>query len=608
MKKIDTLQKKANELPSNPGVYIMKDKDNNIIYIGKAKSLKNRVSQYFRSQDRHTEKVKTMVSHVNDFEYILTDSEFEALVLECSLIKQYKPKYNILLKDDKGYHYIKITHEDYPRISTVNNMDDDNSTYLGPYTSSSSISNIVDEAIEIFKLPTCNRSFSKGKRTRPCLSYYINKCCAPCTGKVDKLYYNENINDAISFLKGSNTSILNKLNAKMQYFSNKLDFEKAADIRDRIKAINKIQEKQKVVFLTAKEQDVIGIVQSEKLFSIEIFHFAEGKLFDRENHILKSDENTIEVRTEFLKRYYSEAKTIPPTILIDGKIKDEKLLLTWLFNISGKKVSITVPKRGEPLKLIEMCKNNAAERLSSYVNRNFRETASLNELKELLNLEKTPTYIESYDISHTSGSDNVAGMIVFKNARPLKSSYRKFKIKGFVGQNDYESMKEIINRRLNEYENGNNKDPSFSQLPDLILLDGGKGQVSAVKAVLKDRGYDIPTYGMVKNSKHRTRAITDDGNEISLTSKQTAFSLISKIQEEVHRFAINYHRKLHNKNSFLSSLMEIPGVGKKRSKALIKHFKSIDSIKSATKDELTSVDGINQNIAENILDFLSKKS
>ena len=349
-------------------------------------------------------------------------------------------------------------------------------------------------------------------------------------------------------------------------------------------------------------------MQSEKLFSIEIFHFTEGKLFDRENHILKSDENTVEVRTEFLKRYYSEAKTIPSTILIDGKIKDEKLLITWLFNISGKKVNINVPKRGESLKLIEMCKNNAAERLSSYVNRNFRETTSLNELKELLNLEKTPTYIESYDISHTSGSDNVAGMVVFKNARPLKSSYRKFKIKGFVGQNDYESMKEIINRRLNEYENGGNKDPSFSQLPDLILLDGGKGQVSAVKAVLKDRGYDIPIYGMVKNSKHRTRAITDDGNEISLTSKQTAFSLISKIQEEVHRFAINYHRKLHNKNSFLSSLMEIPGVGKKRSKALIKHFKNIDSIKSATKDELTSIDGINQNIAENILDFLSKRS
>lgn len=587
----------------------MKDKDNNIIYIGKAKCLKNRVTQYFRSQRGHNEKVKKMVSNVNDFEYILTDSEFEALVLECSLIKQYTPKYNILLKDDKGYHYIKITHEDYPRISVVNIMEDDNSTYLGPYTSSSSISNIVDEAIEIFKMPTCRRSFSSdGKRSRPCLSYYINKCCAPCLGKVDKLYYNENVKDAISFLKGSNNSILNELNRKMQHFSDNLEFEKAADIRDKIKAINKIQEKQKVVSLNSKEQDVIGVVQNEKLFSIEIFHFAEGKLFDRENYILKSTEKSKEVRTEFLKRYYSEAQSIPKTILIDGKINDEKLLIKWLSDVSGKVININIPKRGEPLKLLEMCKNNAAERLSRYANRNFRETVSLNELKELLNLEKTPTYIESYDISHTNGSNNVAGMIVFKNARPLKSSYRKFKIKGFTGQNDYESMKEVINRRLNEYENEKSKDSAFSKLPDLILLDGGKGQVSAVKSVLKERGYDIPTYGMVKDSKHRTRAITNDGNEISFTSKQAAFSLTSNIQEEVHRFAIEYHRKLHHKNSFLSVLLEIPGIGEKRSKDLIKHFKTISSIKSASKEELETVAGISQNVAQNIIEFFSKRN
>lgn len=600
------LRNKAMNLPYNPGVYIMKNNKGKIIYIGKAKALKDRVSQYFGSSKNHEEKVKKMVSNVNDFDYILTDSEFEALVLECSLIKQYMPKYNILLKDDKGYNYIKITNEKWPKILEVKQILDDGATYIGPYTSAANVSKAVDEALNIFKLPRCNIDFSKGNRKRACLNYYINQCNAPCIGKVSYEDYIESINDAVEFLKGGNTLSIKNLTQKMQDLSENLEFEKAAKIRDRIIAIKKVTEKQKVVSTKEKDQDVIALVQSSSLSSFEVFRFSKGRLYDRDNYILNEVGNPEIVRSEFVMQYYIDKDDIPSQILIDGEIDAMESVAQYLSEKQGRKVNIIIPKKGDSLKLIEMCRNNAAERISQQMGRNFKETASLDELTKLLSLKTYPQYIEAYDISNISGTNNVAGMVVFKNARPLKSAYRKFEIKSVVGQDDYASMCEVISRRLDRYITTEDKNDSFARLPDLILLDGGKGHVSAVKSLLESREYDIPVYGMVKDDKHRTRAIAKDGGEISINSNRLAFSLISSIQDEVHRFAIGYHRKKRKLNTLTTELLNIPGVGEKKSKLLLTYFKNIERIKMADMDELTKVPGINKSLANEIKKYFDK--
>lgn len=598
------LRKKAMKLPESPGVYIMKNQNNDVIYVGKSKTLKNRVSQYFGSSSNHNDKVKKMVSNVDNFEYILTDSEFEALVLECSLIKQYMPKYNILLKDDKGYCYIKITNEAFPRIKEVKQIEDDGSTYLGPYTSSWVVSQTIDQAINIFKLPTCNRKFPRdvGKK-RPCLNYYIKKCMAPCMGKVKQKEYNEYVKEAVAFLKGENVFSIKELTEEMNELSENLEFEKAAKIRDRIKAIKSIKDKQKVVETKEKEHDVIALAKGENIYCFEVFRFLSGRLCDREEFLVSNIIDEKNARIEFLQQYYSIRNRIPKLISIDEDIDDKELLEDWLSKKSGKSVKIINPKRGEKAALINMCKSNAFERVAQNVGRIGKETMALEELKKLLSLKKFPSYVEAYDISNTAGSENVGAMVVFKDGRPLKSSYRKFIIKTVEYQDDYSSMKEMITRRFEEYNLHKGENEGFGRLPDLILLDGGKGHVSSIKPIIDEMNYDIPVFGMVKDNKHRTRAIAAKGEEISISSNKLAFDLVTNIQDEVHRFVISFHRKKRSKALLSVTLSNINGVGEKRSKILLKHFKSIKRISTASLEELLSVSEINQAVAKNIYSY-----
>lgn len=597
--KLRKLREKAMRLPLSPGVYIMKNKSSEIIYIGKAKALKNRVSQYFGSDRNHQEKVRRMVSNVDDFDYILTSSEFEALVLECSLIKQHKPKYNILLKDDKGYSYIKITNEDWCKISHVLQKSDDGATYIGPYTSSWFVKNAVDEARKIFKLPSCNRCFPRDfRKARPCLNYYIKQCCAPCRGNINLSDYRERVDSAIDFLKNGGSASTAELEKRMEEAAENLEFELAAKLRDRITAIKRMSEKQTVVAARVDEQDVIALIQEGNDACFSVLRFDGGRLFDKEDFLLSDIGLPEAARSEFINRYYSMRDKVPPTVTLDGEIEDRDLTEQWLTKLAGKRVHIHIPQKGEQMRLVELAKKNAAEKLAQSRGHKGSDTTALAELAELLGLPKVPEYIESYDISNLSGQFNVAGMIVFKNGRPLKSSYRRFQIKSFIGQDDYASMAEVIERRLNEYEKHKGEE-GFGTLPDLILLDGGKGQVSAVRPVLERMGYNnIPLFGMVKDDKHRTRAITGDGGEISITSKRSAFTLVSTIQDEVHRYAIGYMRTKSKKKSFSSSLTSIDGIGETRAKALLKFFKTIQRISEADVEELMNAPTMTRPAAE----------
>lgn len=593
--KLSVLRQKAMKLPLTPGVYIMKNKDGKIIYIGKAKKLKNRVSQYFGSQNGHSIKVRKMVENVDDFDYILTDSEFEALVLECSLIKQNTPKYNILLKDDKGYSYIKITKGPWGKISACFRKDDDTAEYLGPYTGNFSVTNAVDQAREIFRLPSCNKVFPRDiGKGRPCLNFFISKCSGPCAKKITLSEYQQNLSEAVEFLKGGSGRMVKRLTAEMEEASENLQFEKAAKIRDKIKAIERITSRQKVVVADSVQEDVFAMVQSGEKACLAVLSFREGLLTSTEHFILPSNENLPEARYEAITSFYSMERSVPALVVVDGEVNDSELISQWLSEKKGKKVTVFQPKRGEKAKVLEMCISNAAQKLGEYMGRTGTQTAVLDELAKLLGLSKTPEYIESYDISHTAGSDNVAGMVVFRNGQPLRSAYRRFAIKGFSGQDDYSSMREVISRRLNRYIEEKDSGEGFGVLPDLILLDGGQGQVNAVKPVVEAFGLDIPVFGMVKDSKHRTRAIAADGGEISLSSGRRVFTLVSTIQEEVHRFAITYHKQKHSKSAVGTSLTKIEGIGEKKAAILIKHFRTMSKIRTASLEELRQVKGIGE--------------
>lgn len=597
--KLTLLKQKANRLPLSAGVYIMKNSKGEIIYIGKAKALKNRVTQYFGKGAQHTEKVRQMVSHVDDFDYILCDSEFEALILENSLIKQNQPKYNILLKDDKGYSYIKISKEKWPRISAVK-MTDKQHEFIGPFNSGYVVKQTVDEARKIFKLPDCNRDFDK--ITRPCLNFHIGICSAPCRGKLSLTDYMESINSAREFIKKGDSSALSleNLTEKMNTAAENLNFEEAAKLRDRINAIKKIREKQKVVSIPYKEQDVIATAFLGETACVEILVFKNYRLSDKKHFFLDGFNDKETLYSEFLPRYYVNCP-IPSRIVLDFATEDFAVLEHWLCEKAEKKVTLLNPKMGDQLKLLEMCLENAAENLSEKTERTGKEMSALNELRDLLGLDKTPRYIEAYDISNTSGSDNVAGMVVFKDARPYKSAYKRFKINTFQGQDDYRSMAEVLQRRFEEYKN--QTDSGFSTLPDLILLDGAKGQISAVLPVFQRYNITVPVFGMVKDSKHRTRAIATTGGDISIKSNRKAFTLITNIQDEVHRFAISYHKKLRSKNVTTTVLLEIEGVGKQRATALLKHFGSVAKIKEATEEELCKVQSITPKTAQNIIEY-----
>ena len=597
------LRKKSMSLPLTPGVYLMKNKKGEIIYVGKAKALKNIVSSYFGSQNNHTAKVRKMVENVEDFDYIMCDSEFEALVLECSLIKQHSPKYNILLKDDKGYHYIKITSNGWKNILAVKQRFDDGAEYIGPYTGSYGVTNAVAEAKKIFLLPQCSKVFPRDyNKSRPCLNYFIGQCAAPCAGKTTAEAHAEAVEQAIDFIVNGSGKAVEALTEKMLAASENLEFEKAAKLRDRINAIKKVSEKQKVVAASVEEQDVFAVVCSEEKACLSVIRFRNSRLYDNEDFIIDAPENMPEARHELLRSYYSMRDFVPRRITVDGEIADSDVLCEWLSSLAGRKVAAVCPQRGEQHSLVEMCRSNAAQKLAIYLGKTGRATAALDELATLLGLKSPPKFIESYDISHTAGSENVAGMVVFKDGAPFKKSYRRFAIKGFTGQDDYASMAEVIERRILRYFEEKDSGEGFGRLPDLILLDGGSGQVNAVKPVLEKYGLDIPLFGMVKDSHHRTRAIACSGDELSLTSKRAAFTLVSTIQEEVHRYSVEYHRNRRKKASLSSSLTSINGIGESRCKALLRHFKTVKAVSQASVEELAAVKGMNKIAAQAVFE------
>lgn len=592
--RLSRLKKRANRLPLLPGVYIMKNKNDEIIYIGKAKALKNRVTQYFGGGSGHTAKVRKMVSNVDHFEYIVCDSEFEALILENSLIKQNQPKYNILLKDDKGYSYVKITNDKWKKI-TFSRSADKKGEYIGPYSSLYVVKETVDEARKIFKLPDCGRSFDKP--SKPCLNYHIGICDAPCRGKMSLGSYLENVNAAVDFIKhgGADSETEAELNKKMLAAAERLDFETAAKLRDRINAMKRIREKQKVVRATYKSEDVIASALLGETAAVSVFIFRNYRLCDKQVFLFDGISDRESLYEEFLQRYYLEKEDIPSRVLIDSSA-DFSAPERWLTEKSGHNVSFINPKLGEQKALLDMCLNNAAETLSQRAERTGREMSVLDELARLLGLPSAPRYIEAYDISNTAGSENVAGMIVYKDGRPFKPAYKRFKIKSFLGQDDFRSMAEVLDRRFTEYEKG--EDEGFAVLPDLILLDGGLGQMSAVRPVLEKHGITVPLFGMVKDSKHRTRAIAAEGGDISIKSNRAAFTFITGIQDEVHRFAIGYHKQRRSKSMLASELTEIEGIGKARAAALLKHFKTVKAIKAATADELAAAPGMTKAAAD----------
>ena len=607
--KMKDLRAKAMALPLQPGVYIMKNSAGEIIYIGKAKKLKNRVSQYFGSQNNHTEKVRRMVDNVDDFEYIITDSEFECLILECSLIKQHTPKYNILLKDDKGYSYIRVTDEPYRRLSYVLQKADDGAHYIGPYKSSYYVKSSVEEANKIFGLPTCNRRFPEdfGKQ-RPCLNFHIKQCCAPCTGRVKLADYNERVESALEFLSGDSSGTMKLLQERMTAAAEALDFERAARYRDQIASMKKMRDKQKVVDIHIDELDVIAVVKEGSKGSATVLRFADSRLYDTENFLIDDVDDEQDFRSQFLLRYYTLRNEIPAHIALDGEIEDAETTEQWLTDKKGKRVYLTVPQRGVQKNLVDMCRKNAFEALGQQRGVTGKQLSVLEELRTLLGLDQIPNYIESYDISNLAGQDNVAGMVVFENARPLKSAYRKFKIKSFSGQDDYGSMAEVLTRRLDEYKKAQAEgvETGFGRLPDLILLDGGKGQVGAVLPVVAQSGLSIPVFGMVKDDRHRTRAIVSDSGEIAIRPNRAVFTFVTNIQDEVHRFSIGFNRQ-QRKKVLGSTLEEIDGIGKKRAKELLRYFRTIRSISKATVEELEQAPGMTHPAAVSVYRYFHEE-
>ncbi|MBQ4239173.1 MAG: excinuclease ABC subunit UvrC [Ruminococcus sp.] len=608
--KMKELRAKAMALPLQPGVYIMKNAQGEIIYIGKAKKLKNRVSQYFGSQNNHTEKVRRMVDNVDDFEYIITDSEFECLILECSLIKQHTPKYNILLKDDKGYSYIRVTNEEWRRLSYVLQKADDGARYIGPYKSSFYVKSSVDEANKIFGLPTCNRRFPEDfGRFRPCLNFHIKQCCAPCTGRVKLTDYNERVENALEFLSGDSSKMMKELQERMTAAAEALDFEKAARYRDQIASMKKLRDKQKVVNINIDELDVIAVAREGSRGSVNVLRFSDSRLYDTENFIINDVDDEVDFRSQFILRYYTLRSEIPAHIALDGEIEDLENTELWLTDKKGKRVYINIPQRGVQKNLVDMCQKNAYEALGQLKGVTGKQLSVLDELKNLLGLDRLPEYIESYDISNLAGADNVAGMVVFENARPLKSAYRKFKIKSFSGQDDFGSMAEVLTRRLDEYKKAQEEgvETGFGRLPDLILLDGGKGQVSAVLPVVAASGLNIPVFGMVKDDHHRTRAIVSDTGEIAIRPNRAVFTFVTNIQDEVHRYAITFNRS-QRKRVLGSSLEEIPGIGKKRAKELMRFFRTIKKISTASVEELEQAPGMTHPAALSVYNYFHEEA
>ena len=607
MQKIAELRKKANTLPMEPGVYLMRDRRGEIIYVGKAKKLKNRVTSYFRGVEHHLPKVYRMVEQVQDFDYIVTDSEFEALVLECSLIKLHSPKYNILLKDDKGYHYVCVTKEPYPRIKLAMQKADDGNEYIGPFVTSMVVKQTVEEANRVFLLPTCRRKFPEdfGKE-RPCLNFHIHQCMGVCRGKITPEAYREVLDEALQFIRSGGVQSVEVLTERMQQAAEALDFERAARYRDRISAIRRITEQQKVIEFPHESLDVLGWVQGEDKIYCSLLVLREGRLRDKKDFSFDCMAEPEEIVTEFLLSYYMQAEAAPAEVFLDRELPDRALLEQLLREHRGKKIQFTVPQRGESRKLCQMAQNNAAQELARDTNRTGREIAALTELGRLLGLSHPPDYIEAFDISNIGGSTIVGGMTVFRRGRPEKRLYKKFTIRDMAAPDDYAAMEQMLTRRLTHYKEAaeNGKKDGFETLPDLWLIDGGAGQVAAAKKAAAQFGVELPIFGMVKDDRHRTRAIRAENEEIAIRSSQSVFRLITAIQDETHRYAISFSRKKHRKTGFASVLTGVPGIGEQRAAKLLKHFKSMAAVKAADEETLAAAPGMTRPAAEALYRYL----
>ena len=599
------IQEQLKKLPGEPGVYLMKDENDKIIYVGKAISLKNRVRQYFQSSKNHSSKVKSMVKNIKSFEYIITDSELEALILECNLIKKYRPKYNVLLRDDKTYPYIKVTvNEDYPRVLKVRKVLRDKAKYFGPYTNVEAVNDTLEVIRNIYPIRTCNVDIDRAIKNnmRPCLNLHIKRCVGPCTGNVSTEEYNKMIEEIILFLSGKEEKLIEILKEKMNKCSMEFNFEEAAIYRDKILNLQEMMQKQKIDVSTDDvNQDIIAMAYNDEEACVQSFFIRHGKIVGREHFILEGTKDSTKesILGSFVKQFYMNAEYIPKEIIIESEIEDQVVMEEWLSNIKGKKVSIRVPQKGDKKSLISMVKKNAMEYLEKFSNLNKRKyersEGALIELAEVLGLEEPPRRIESYDISNIQGVDSIGVMVVFTNGLKDKKEYRRYKIKTVEGPNDYDSMAEILERRLQK-----------GDFADLILLDGGKGQVSAVQKVFDKYGIDIPLWGMYKDDKHRTKGLISATKEFELDKTSNLYRFVASIQEEVHNYAITYHRSLRNKSLTKSSLDDIPGVGEKRKKALLSNFKSIEDIKNASVEELSQVEGLNKSVAENIYNYFRK--
>ena len=608
-------------LPSKPGVYLMKNSLGEVIYVGKAKILKNRVKSYFQNSKNHSEKVRVMVKHIAEFEYIVTDSEMEALILECNLIKKYSPRYNILLKDDKFYPFIKITvNDDFPRVFVTRNYSKDGSKYFGPYTNGTAVYETINLINKIFPLRTCKLLIKEGGETvRPCLNYHIKKCFGPCGGYISKEEYGKMINDVIDILSGKDTTVLKVLQSEMEEASMNLEFEKAADLRDKILAIKAIVEKQKIFKTMEGDEDFINIYKDEKDSCVQVFFSREGKILGREHFIFENtaEDSIEEILEEFITSLYGGTAKVPRTIYVPA-ISNVELVEEYLTIKRGAKVWIKVPQKGQKREMLEMVKNNAQITLEKFkdkylIDKEINKIA-LEELQELLDLEIWPSRIEAYDISNIQGVDSVGSMIVFEEGRSKNSDYRRFRIKTVKGANDYDSMREILTRRFShgleevkaiqesklQFSAG-----KFSNFPDLIMMDGGKGQINIALEVLRDLNINIPVCGLVKDDKHATRGIIYNNEELIINRSSNLMQLIRRIQDEVHRFAITYHRSLRDKKTLHSVLDDIPNVGEKRRRALLMKFGSVDNIKSATLEQLLETPSINNKAAESIYQYFN---
>ncbi|WP_072992788.1 excinuclease ABC subunit UvrC [Clostridium cavendishii] len=608
-------------LPDKPGVYIMKNNLGEVIYVGKAKVLKNRVRQYFQNSKNHSTKVRAMVKNIAEFEYIVTDSEMEALLLECNLIKKYSPKYNIALKDDKFYPFIKITtNEDFPRVYVTRNYAKDGNKYFGPYTNGTAVYEVIDLIKKTFPLRTCKRVILEGgEKTRPCLNYHIKLCDAPCGGLISKVEYGKMIETIISILTGKDDDIIKKFKVEMEKASEELEFEKAAMLRDKILSINTIVQKQKMFTAKDGDEDFINVYSDEVHSCVQIFFVREGKVTGREHFMFKdtATTGTANIITEFITSFYGGTAQIPKNIYVP-EVEDIELLEAFLTAKRGSKVWLKIPKKGDKKDMLDMVYNNAKLMMEQFKDKMLKENEinniALTELHNILELEEFPRRIEAYDISNIQGVDSVGTMVVFEDGKAKNSDYRRFKIKTVKGANDYDSMREILSRRFShgieeikaiqernlEFSKG-----KFSIFPDLILMDGGKGQINVALEVLKEYGIDIPVCGMVKDDKHNTRGLIYNNEELIIRRSSNLMHLITRIQDEVHRFAITYHRSLRDKRTLHSILEDIPYIGEKRRRALLIKFGNVENIKKANFDELMNTQGIDKKAAESIVKYFS---